>query len=54
MPNVSGMGLRDALYVLENAGLQVKVNGRGSVMKQSVTAGSRIQPGQTVSIDLDL
>ena len=54
MPNVSGRGLRDALYVLENAGLQVKVNGRGSVMKQSVTAGSRIQPGQTVSIDLDL
>lgn len=54
MPNVSGMGLRDALYVLENAGLQVKANGKGSVTRQSVTAGSRISRGQIVTLEIGL
>jgi cell division protein FtsI (penicillin-binding protein 3) len=54
MPDVTGMGARDALYLLENAGLRTSINGKGSVVKQSVTAGTRIQKGQTVYLDLGL
>jgi cell division protein FtsI (penicillin-binding protein 3) len=54
MPDVTGMGIRDALYVLENAGLRVQVNGRGSVLRQSVTAGSPVQHGELVALELGL
>jgi cell division protein FtsI (penicillin-binding protein 3) len=52
MPDVSGMGLRDALYLLESNGLQVKVVGRGSVAKQSVLPGVKINKGQLITIEL--
>ncbi len=52
VPNVMGMGLRDAMYLLESTGLQVKVIGRGTVTKQSVTEGSKINKGQWVTIEL--
>ncbi|MFT6706781.1 MAG: cell division protein FtsI (penicillin-binding protein 3), partial [Flavobacteriales bacterium] len=51
VPNVVGMGLKDALYVLENLGLQVKVSGVGRVRKQSIIPGTRVQ-GQTVKLTL--
>jgi cell division protein FtsI (penicillin-binding protein 3) len=52
VPNVIGMGLRDALYLLENKGLKVKVNGNyGKVLRQSVRPGTRTAR-QTVTIDL--
>jgi cell division protein FtsI (penicillin-binding protein 3) len=54
MPDVSGMGARDAMYLLENAGLRTSITGRGSVLKQSVQAGTRIQKGQIVYLDLGL
>ena len=44
VPNVVGMGLRDALNYLENCGYTVEVEGRGTVAHQSVTAGST--PGE--------
>ena len=47
-----GMGLRDAMYLLESNGLQVKVVGKGTVTKQSVLAGSKINRGQWVIIEL--
>lgn len=49
VPNVSGMGLRDALYLLENAGCRVLVTGTGKVQKQSVPPGTKVN-GQTVRI----
>jgi cell division protein FtsI (penicillin-binding protein 3) len=52
MPNVSGMSLRDALYVLGNQGLKVKVVGSGRVQSQSVASGTAIQKGNTVTIVL--
>ncbi len=51
IPNVLGMGLRDALYVLENRGLQVKFNGAGKVVKQSLRPGRTIK-GQTIKLTL--
>jgi len=52
MPNVKGMGLKDAVYLLENMGLKVKVNGKGKVMVQSVQAGTTLTKGMTVYVEL--
>lgn len=52
IPNVLGMGLKDALFLLENQHLRVKVEGYGTVRKQSPAAGSRCQKNQHVTIYL--
>jgi cell division protein FtsI (penicillin-binding protein 3) len=52
MPDVTGMGLKDAVYLLENSGMQVQVLGRGKVHAQSVTPGTRIAKGQTITLQL--
>ncbi|RZK42893.1 MAG: PASTA domain-containing protein [Pedobacter sp.] len=52
MPNVNGMGLRDAMYLLGNAGLKAKVKGSGKVMLQSIEAGTPIRKGVLVNIEL--
>lgn len=52
VPEVTGMGLSDALYVLGNAGYKVSVHGSGTVVKQSVTAGSIIPKGSKIIIEL--
>ncbi|RNL54261.1 penicillin-binding protein [Pedobacter jejuensis] len=53
MPNVSGMGLKDALYLLGNAGLKTRVTGSGKVIRQSVQAGVKVGKGLQVDIQLD-
>lgn len=52
VPNVVGMGLRDAIFLLENQGLRVKITGSGMVKSQSIAAGSRINDGQEINIEL--
>ena len=52
IPNVIGMGLKDALYLLEDMGLQVKVNGSGFVRNQSIIPGQKAIRGQLIKIDL--
>ncbi|MGF2413680.1 MAG: PASTA domain-containing protein, partial [Ferruginibacter sp.] len=52
-PNVVGMGLKDAVYLLENSGLKVAATGRGRVMNQSVTAGTNFKKGQIISLILN-
>jgi cell division protein FtsI (penicillin-binding protein 3) len=54
VPDVSGMGLRDALYLLENSGLKANAVGAGSVTSQSLRAGTSFQKGQNISITLGL
>ncbi|HTJ11564.1 MAG TPA: penicillin-binding protein [Dinghuibacter sp.] len=53
VPSVQGMGLKDALYLLEQKGLRVAVRGRGKVLAQSLSAGSAIKKGQTIYLQLD-
>jgi cell division protein FtsI (penicillin-binding protein 3) len=53
MPNVSGMGLKDALYLLGNAGLKTKVLGSGKVVSQSIIAGTKVGKGVGVQIELN-
>ncbi len=52
VPDVKGMGAKDAVYVLENAGLKVTVRGAGSVRSQSLTPGGRFRKGQTITINM--
>lgn len=52
-PNVVGMGLKDAVYLLENMGLKVAVRGRGRVMNQSLAAGTNYKKAQTISLILN-
>ncbi len=53
VPDVTGMLLRDALYVLENRGLRVVYSGKGRVVTQSQPPGSRVLKGSTMTIRLD-
>ncbi|HEY0610109.1 MAG TPA: penicillin-binding protein, partial [Chitinophaga sp.] len=46
VPNVTGMGLKDALYLLENAGLRVEIRGAGKVTTQSIPGGTKIGKDQ--------
>jgi len=52
VPNVIGMGAKDAVYALENTGLQVNLSGQGEVCSQSLNAGSTAMRGQTITIQL--
>lgn len=52
MPSVSGMGLRDALFLLENLDLQVVPVGRGKVRSQSIQPGYPVRKGQTVLLSM--
>lgn len=52
MPLVVGMGAKDAIYLLESLGLQVRIDGYGRVTKQSVGMGQRIAKGNSVTLTL--
>lgn len=52
MPNVNGMGLRDAMYLIGNAGLKARVKGSGKVMSQSIQAGNKVGKGLMVELEL--
>jgi cell division protein FtsI (penicillin-binding protein 3) len=52
VPNVSGMSLRDALYLLENKGLKVNFNGKGKVLSQSISPGTLLTPNATIDLVL--
>lgn len=52
VPDVRGMGLRDALYLLENAGLRVQTKGAGTVRRQSISPGSAINGSPSIILEL--
>lgn len=52
VPNVIGMGAKDAVYLLEERGLKVVFSGIGKVSSQSIPHGSRIKKGQTIKLQL--
>jgi len=52
-PNVVGMGLKDAVYLLENKGLKVTASGRGRVVNQSIVAGTNFKKAQNISLILN-
>jgi cell division protein FtsI (penicillin-binding protein 3) len=54
VPDVRGMSLRDAVYLLENSGYRVKYNGKGKVRRQSPEHGARYFEGQVVSLEMNM
>ena len=52
IPNLKGMPGMDAIALLENLGLKVKVNGVGKVKKQSLQAGQNISKNTTIVLEL--
>ena len=52
VPNVVGMGAKDALYILETRGLRVHLSGCGRVRQQSIMPGTRIGRGQSIHLTL--
>ena len=52
VPNVRGMGARDAIFLLEKAGLRTRVMGRGLVSSQSIRAGKNVEVGSVITLNL--
>lgn len=52
MPDLSGLSAKDALYLLENNGVYVKLQGYGSVKKQSIEAGQKFNKGNKITLTL--
>jgi cell division protein FtsI (penicillin-binding protein 3) len=52
IPNVIGMGARDAVYAIEKRGVKVKISGRGKVTAQSLPPGHFIKKGETCTLTL--
>jgi cell division protein FtsI (penicillin-binding protein 3) len=52
MPDLTGMGARDAVFIIERSGMKARVEGMGRVYSQSVAPGSAVVKGKTVVISL--
>lgn len=52
VPRVVGLGAKDAVYLMEKAGLRVSLSGAGRVVSQSIQPGQRAVKGQTVALNL--
>ncbi|MBN3583933.1 transpeptidase family protein [Algoriphagus aestuarii] len=52
IPDVSGLPLRDALFILENKGLKVNYSGKGVVKSQSLSPGSTLTQNATINLVL--
>jgi cell division protein FtsI (penicillin-binding protein 3) len=52
VPDVQGMSAKDAVAVLENLGLLVRLQGHGKVRRQNIRAGSAFRKGQTITLTL--
>lgn len=53
IPNVIGLGLKDALYMLESKGLKVAFAGRGKVLSQNINAGTSFKRGDKIELLLN-
>jgi cell division protein FtsI (penicillin-binding protein 3) len=52
VPDVSGLSLRDALFILENKGIRVNYSGRGVVKSQSLNPGTPLQSNTIIKLEL--
>ncbi len=52
IPDVKGLGLKDAMFMIENSGLKCVYTGTGHVTSQVPKAGQKAAPGSTVTIGL--
>jgi cell division protein FtsI (penicillin-binding protein 3) len=52
VPDLQGLTMRDALYILENKGFEVSFRGTGKVIEQSLPAGSPISGDRKIELTL--
>ena len=52
VPDVKGMTAMDAIYLLENLGLDVELYGKGKVIRQSLKAGDKISENKKIQLNL--
>lgn len=52
MPDVTGMGARDAVFLIESRGARVVLKGRGKVKQQSKPAGTQMRKGEKITLEL--
>ncbi|MDP4238827.1 MAG: penicillin-binding protein [Bacteroidota bacterium] len=52
VPDLNGMGAKDAVFILENMGLNVQVQGRGKVVAQNMKPGTFARKGSSILINL--
>lgn len=52
VPNVIGMGAKDALYLMKKAGLDARISGYGHVSSQSIKAGEKAHKGAHILLTL--
>ncbi len=53
LPDLHGMGAKDALFLLGQMGLRVQVTGRGKVVSQNIAAGTSVHKGQLIQLKLN-
>lgn len=52
MPDVTGMGARDAVYIIESRGVKVTISGRGRVVEQSIPPGKSVRKGMRCTLKM--
>ncbi len=52
VPDVTGMGARDAVYEIQKRGMKVRIHGRGKVKGQDMPPGTMVQKGKTITLTL--
>ena len=52
VPNVTGMSLDEAIFLLENKGIKVRFSGKGKVKEQSVEPGLKIMKNMSIQLQL--
>lgn len=50
MPDLKGMGAKDAVFLAEKLGLKIMISGRGKLVSQSISPGTIIKKGQILSL----
>ena len=53
VPDVSGMGAKDAVFVLKKRGLEVSIHGTGAKKSQSIASGTTVTKGQKIILTLE-
>lgn len=52
VPDIKGLGLKDAIFLIENSGLRCSYSGTGHVVSQNPKAGSKVAAGTTITFTL--
>ena len=52
VPDIIGLGLKDAIFIIENSGLKCSYSGTGHVSSQNPKAGTKVADGSTITFNL--